>query len=63
MVFKGSNEGRSLPKGSDDMGIDQVPRTTKGFKGGGEINLSKGIKTSPDSVTGKTKNTVGENLK
>lgn len=62
-MAKGSNEGKSFPTGKDDMGIDQVPRARGVFKGSGEVNRSKSFKTSPDSVTGKTKNTIGENFK
>lgn len=60
MSFKGSNEGKSFPKGRDDMGIDTKPRPGKPFKGSGQMNIEKGQPTKEDPVTGKTKNTSGE---
>ena len=61
--MKGSNDGRKFWLGRDDMGIDEVFSAGKPPKGSGAVNASKGQSTSADSVTGKTKNTIGENLK
>jgi len=56
----GINETKSLGTRKDDMGIDQVPKTGKPFKGSGEQNISKGQPSKSDSFTGKTKNKSGE---
>ena len=61
--MRGSNAGRNFSTGRDDMGIDSKPRVGSPPKGSGELNISKGQSTGVDSVTGKSKNTVGENLK
>lgn len=66
MAVKGSgamNEVKGSPCGRDDMGIDVSMRVGSPPKGSGEVNMAKGQKTGVDSVTGKTKNTIGENLK